>query len=45
MVVTPAHDKRRRKRLQDVLTAYNEQYGKALKRLAECDRGADVPYG
>lgn len=35
LVVVPAHDKRRRKRFQDALTACNEQYGKALKRLAE----------
>jgi antitoxin MazE len=35
LVVAPAHDKRRRKRFQEALTACNEQYGKALKRLAE----------
>jgi antitoxin MazE len=35
LVVAPAHNKRRRKRFQDALTACNEQYGKALKRLAE----------
>ncbi len=35
LVVTPAQDKRRRKRFQDALTACNQQYGKALKRLAE----------
>lgn len=35
LIVTPAHDKRRRKRFQDALTACNEQYGEALRRLAE----------
>jgi antitoxin component of MazEF toxin-antitoxin module len=35
LVVVPVHDKRRRKRFQEALTACNEQYGKALKRLAE----------
>ncbi len=35
LIVVPAHDRRRRKRFQDALTACNEQYGKALKRLAE----------
>ncbi|MHB0959674.1 MAG: AbrB/MazE/SpoVT family DNA-binding domain-containing protein [Pirellulaceae bacterium] len=35
LVVVPAQGKRRRKRFQDALTACNEQYGKALKRLAE----------
>jgi antitoxin MazE len=35
LVVTPSRDKRRRKSFQDALTACNEQYGKALKRLAE----------
>jgi len=35
LIVVPAHDKRRRKRFQDALTACNRQYGKALKRLAE----------
>ncbi|MHB8900116.1 MAG: AbrB/MazE/SpoVT family DNA-binding domain-containing protein [Thermoguttaceae bacterium] len=35
LVVVPAHDKRRRKRFEDAVTACNEQYGKALKRLAE----------
>ncbi len=35
LVVVPAHDKRRRKRFRDALTACNQQYGKALKRLAE----------
>jgi antitoxin MazE len=35
LVVVPAHDKRRRKRFHDALTACNQQYGKALKRLAE----------
>ncbi|MGA2620611.1 MAG: hypothetical protein ABSF26_23560 [Thermoguttaceae bacterium] len=35
LVVVPAHGKRRNKRFQDALTACNQQYGKALKRLAE----------
>jgi antitoxin component of MazEF toxin-antitoxin module len=35
LIVAPAHDKRRHKRFQDALTACNQQYGKALKRLAE----------
>jgi antitoxin component of MazEF toxin-antitoxin module len=35
LVVAPARDKRRRKRFQDALTACNQQYGVALKRLAE----------
>lgn len=35
LVVAPAHDQRRRKRFQDALTACNQRYGKALKRLAE----------
>ena len=35
LVVVPAHDKRRRKRFQDALTACNQDYGKTLKRLAE----------
>ena len=35
LVVAPVHDKRRRKRFQDALNACNQQYGKALKRLAE----------
>ena len=35
LVVMPAHEKRRRKRFQDALTACNDQYGEALKRLAE----------
>ena len=35
LVVMPAHEKRRRKRFQDALNACNQQYGKALKRLAE----------
>jgi antitoxin component of MazEF toxin-antitoxin module len=35
LVIAPAHDKRRRARFQQALTACNEQYGKALKRLAE----------
>jgi antitoxin component of MazEF toxin-antitoxin module len=35
LVVVPAHDRQRRKRFQDALTACNQDYGKALKRLAE----------
>ncbi len=35
LVVVPAHDKRRRKRFQDALDACNQQYGRALRRLAE----------
>ncbi len=35
LVIVPAHDKRRSKRFQQALEACNEQYGKALKRLAE----------
>ena len=35
LVVTPAHDQRRRKRFQEAVTACNQQYGQALKRLAE----------
>jgi len=35
LVIAPTHDKRRRTRFQQALTACNEQYGKALKRLAE----------
>ena len=35
LIVVPARGKRRSKRFQDALAACNEQYGKALKRLAE----------
>jgi antitoxin component of MazEF toxin-antitoxin module len=35
LVVMPARDRRRAKRFEDALTACNQQYGKALKRLAE----------
>jgi antitoxin component of MazEF toxin-antitoxin module len=35
LVVTPAHDKRRQRRFEDALTACNQQYGTALRRLAE----------
>jgi antitoxin MazE len=35
LVVVPARGKKRRKQFHDALTACNEQYGKALKRLAE----------
>ncbi|MGD0897474.1 MAG: hypothetical protein ABR915_06525 [Thermoguttaceae bacterium] len=35
LVIVPAHDKRRNKRFQQALATCNEQYGEALKRLAE----------
>ena len=35
LVIVPAPDKRRRKRFEEALAAGNEQYGEALKRLAE----------
>ncbi len=35
IVIEPARDKRRQKRFQQALAACNEQYGEALKRLAE----------
>ena len=35
LVIAPTHGKRRRKQFQQALSACNEQYGKALKRLAE----------
>jgi antitoxin MazE len=35
LVIVPVQGKRRRKQFQDALTACNERYGKALKRLAE----------
>ncbi|MEN6494929.1 MAG: hypothetical protein ABFD16_11680 [Thermoguttaceae bacterium] len=35
LVITPANDSRRRKRFQQALSDCNEQYGEALKRLAE----------
>jgi antitoxin MazE len=35
LVIAPAPDKRRRKEFQQALDACNEQYGEALKRLAE----------
>ena len=35
LVIAPVHDKRRRKKFQQALDACNEQYGAALKRLAE----------
>jgi len=35
LVIAPSPDKRRRKRFEQALTACNEQYGAALKRLAE----------
>ena len=35
LVIVPAQEKRRRKRFQDALTECNQQFGKALKRLAE----------
>ena len=35
LVVAPVRDKKRRQKFQQALTASNERYGKALKRLAE----------
>ena len=35
LVIAPAPDNRRRKQFQQSLTACNEQYAEALKRLAE----------
>lgn len=35
LVIVPSQAKRRRKRFEEALTACNERYGKALKRLAE----------
>ncbi len=35
LVIAPTPDRRRRKRFQQALAACNEQYGAALKRLAE----------
>jgi antitoxin MazE len=35
LVVVPARDKRRAKRFDNALADCNQQYGKALKRLAE----------
>ncbi|MBM4091783.1 MAG: AbrB/MazE/SpoVT family DNA-binding domain-containing protein [Planctomycetes bacterium] len=35
LIIVPVRDKRRRARFQNALAACNEQYGKALKRLAE----------
>jgi len=35
LVIEPAQDKRRRKQFQQALATCNEQYGSALKRLAE----------
>jgi antitoxin component of MazEF toxin-antitoxin module len=35
LVIAPSPDKRRRKRFEQALSACNEQYGAALKRLAE----------
>ena len=35
LVIVPAHDKRRNKRFEQALADCNQQYGKALKRLAE----------
>jgi antitoxin component of MazEF toxin-antitoxin module len=35
LVITPSHDKRRQKHFQQALATCNEQYGEALKRLAE----------
>jgi antitoxin MazE len=39
LIVTPARGKRRRKQFQSSLAACNDQYGKALRRLAEQRRG------
>jgi antitoxin component of MazEF toxin-antitoxin module len=35
LVIVPSPEKRRRKRFEEALSACNERYGKALKRLAE----------
>jgi antitoxin component of MazEF toxin-antitoxin module len=35
LIIVPAHDKQRARRFQEALAACNEQYGKAMKRLAE----------
>lgn len=35
LVVTPSHSRKRRKQFETALDACNQQYGKALKRLAE----------
>ena len=35
LVIVPAHDNRRSEGFQEALAACNEQFGKALKRLAE----------
>jgi antitoxin MazE len=35
LVIVPSQGRARRKRFQQALTACNQQYGKALKRLAE----------
>lgn len=35
LVIVPAHDKQREEQFQQALTACNEQYESALKRLAE----------
>ena len=35
LVVAPVRDKKRRKRFEDALKSTNEQFGRALKRLAE----------
>jgi antitoxin MazE len=35
LVVAPSRDRRRRKQFEAALAACNQQYGKALKRLAE----------
>jgi antitoxin MazE len=35
LVIAPTQEKRRRKRFQQALAACNEQYGAALKRLAD----------
>lgn len=35
LVIQPTKEKRRRKRFDEALATCNQQYGKALKRLAE----------
>ena len=35
LVIVPAHDKRRQKQFQQALANCNQQYGEALRRLAE----------
>ena len=35
LVIVPSQEKQRRKRFEKALTACNDRYGKALRRLAE----------